>query len=126
VGQLALGNEPSGVRSERWSEGVGLMDALRPLVSGGAGRWVLCNLNGESYGAREWGLIRTRLAEELASVEVVTHPAHCIGDAGTAMAGVLVAYASQAFARGFAPAPSALLWVASDDGGRAALVLHAP
>jgi hypothetical protein len=40
------------------------------------------------------------------------------------MAGILVACACQAFARGHAPAPAALAWVGSDDGARAAAVIR--
>jgi hypothetical protein len=36
---------------------------------------------------------------------------------------MLIAYALHAFARGYAPAKEALIWNASDDGGRSALVL---
>jgi 3-oxoacyl-[acyl-carrier-protein] synthase-1 len=130
LGPSTFTSEPMPIGSEHWSSGAGLCAALRPLVSvspkGTVGDWVLCDLNGESYRAIEWGLVQTRLARELPSLRRLVHPADLIGDAGTALAGVLAACAAQAFVRGYAPSASALLWAASDDGGRAALVLQAP
>jgi 3-oxoacyl-[acyl-carrier-protein] synthase-1 len=130
LGPMAFGTEPSPCGSERWSTGQGLCEALRPLLSGRpedeVGRWMLCNLNGESYRAHEWGLVRTRLAQALPPPRRLLHPADRLGDAGAALAGILVACAAQSFARGYAPAPSALVWAGSDDGARGALVLRAP
>jgi 3-oxoacyl-[acyl-carrier-protein] synthase-1 len=130
LGPMAFGTEPSPIGSEKWSTGTGLSEALRPLLSTRPGEevgsWVLCDLNGESYRASEWGLVRTRLAKALPPPRKLLHPADRIGDAGTALVGVLIACAAQAFVRGYAPAQSALLWAGSDDGERGALVLRAP
>ncbi len=119
--------EKAPVGGEAWSTGRGLAEAIRPLLAGpdgAVGRWMLCNMNGEAYPAREWALAQARLAPGLPAVETLAHPAEAIGEAGTAMAGILVACACHAFARGVAPAPAALLWVGSDDGARAAAVLR--
>jgi 3-oxoacyl-[acyl-carrier-protein] synthase-1 len=121
----SFGNEP--VSAERWSTGRGLAEAIRPLLEGTAGpvgRYMLCNMNGEAYPAREWAVAQMRLAPDLPVVESLVHPADGIGEAGAAMAGILVACACHAYARGCAPVPAALLWVGSDDGGRAAAVIR--
>ncbi len=127
LGPVAFGTEPVAIGTEKWSTGTGLCAALRPLLSEDSlpevGSWVLCDLNGEGYRAHEWGLVRTRLAGALPEPRKLLHPADRMGDAGTALAGVLIACATQAFARHYAPAQSALLWAGSDDGERAALVL---
>jgi 3-oxoacyl-[acyl-carrier-protein] synthase-1 len=129
LSRVALANEAVTVSADRWSTGSGLCAVLRPLLTGrdgAAGRYVLCDLNGEAYRAREWGVAQVRLGREAPPVETLLHPAQAIGDAGTAMAGVLVASACQSFVHGYAPAPVALVWVSSDDGGRAAVAVHPP
>ncbi len=127
VGGPSFATEPMAFGGDRWSTGHGLSEAIRPLVAGPqgpVGRYMLCNMNGEAYPAREWTIAQMRLAPDLPVVESLEHPADCIGEAGTAMAGILVACACHAFARGHAPAPAALVWVASDDGLRAAAVIR--
>lgn len=127
VGGPAFATEPVAVSADRWSTGRGLAEAIRPLLDGpqgAVGRYMLCNMNGEAYPAREWAIAQMRLAPDLPVVESLQHPADAIGETGTAMAGILVACACQAFARGHAPAPAALVWVGSDDGARAAAVIR--
>ncbi|AKJ01562.1 beta-ketoacyl synthase domain protein [Archangium gephyra] len=129
VGPMAAGTEPVAVDSGRWSTGAGLCQALHPLLRAGwgeaIGEWTLCNLNGESYRAREWGLVQARLAKSLKATRKLQHPADRMGDAGTAMTAILMASACHAFSRRHAPAPVALVWVASDDDSRTALLLRA-
>jgi 3-oxoacyl-[acyl-carrier-protein] synthase-1 len=129
VADLGFGNETRPYGSDALSSGEGLGQALRPALArprpaGGAGRWLLCDLNGESYRAAEWGLVRTRLGESLDPIAALTYPADCLGDTGAASGGLLIAYALHAFARGYAPADDALIWNASDDGGRSAMVVR--
>lgn len=130
VGPSNWAEELHPVHSEHASTGAGLTGALRPLLarepSPGPGPWVLCNLNGESYRANEWGLVQTRLARQLSPIRELHHPADCIGDAGAALAGLLLAYTCEAWRLGHAPANDAILWVASDDARRAALVVGVP
>lgn len=133
---FGFGKEARPFASELLSTGEGLSKALEPALSPplkakpGAdksaenSRWVLCDLNGESYRAAEWGIVLTRLGDKLGRV-VLTHPADCLGDVGAASGGMLIAYALHAFQRGYAPAGDALIWNASDDGARSALVISA-
>jgi 3-oxoacyl-[acyl-carrier-protein] synthase-1 len=127
LGRAHFAKEPVTVSAERWSSGDGLTSALRPLLAGregAVGRYVLCDLNGEAYRAHEWGVAQLRLAREAPPVETLLHPVQAIGDAGTAMAGVLIACACQSFLHGYAPASAALVFVSSDDGSRAAITVH--
>jgi 3-oxoacyl-[acyl-carrier-protein] synthase-1 len=127
VGGASFATEPVPVSADRWSTGRGLAQAIRPLLEGpqgAVGRYMLCNMNGEAYPAREWAVAQMRLAPDLPVVESLQHPADCIGETGTAMAGILVACACEAFRRGHAPATAALAWVGSDDGTRAAAVIR--
>ena len=123
---LGRGREPNTRATERASTGAGLCAALeaalRPLGPA-QGLWVLCDLNGESDRAFEWGLAQARLGPLLAGSRAVDHPAHSLGDVGAASGGVLLACAATGFARGYAPAEHALLWTRSDDGGCSAALL---
>ena len=138
VSCLGFGREPRPYGSDFLSSGQGLSQALQPAFSRPAastasaasaekpGRWILCDLNGESYRAAEWAVARTRASEKLDPIAALTHPADCLGDTGAASGGLLVAYALHAFGRGYAPAREALIWNASDDGARSAFLLSAP
>jgi 3-oxoacyl-[acyl-carrier-protein] synthase I len=128
VGRMSTATEPGTVKSERWSSSKGLCAAISPLLDGPqgeVGRYVLCDLNGESYRSQEWGVTQSALARELPPMEALVHPAQSIGDAGTAMAGVLIACACESFVHGYAPAKAALLWAGCDGGERTALVVRA-
>ncbi|WP_342376806.1 hypothetical protein NVS55_36305 [Myxococcus stipitatus] len=108
------------------STGEGLTTALRGACESGlpqGARWVICDLNGESYRAREWGLARVRLTQPLQGLRRLWHPADCLGAVGAATGGVLMAVFGRALQRGYAPETSALLWAGNDEGQRTALVL---
>jgi 3-oxoacyl-[acyl-carrier-protein] synthase-1 len=129
LGEVGAGDETQAIGGDRESSGRGLTQALRAALAGGAShapRWVLCDLNGEAYRAVEWGTVSVRLARELGAGARLTHPADCLGEVGAAIGGVLIAQALGGFARGYAPAPEALLWAGSDRGLRAAVRVLAP
>lgn len=129
LGEIGTGEEPQTIGGDRESSGRGLTHALRAALAGGAShtpRWVLCDLNGEAYRAVEWGTVSVRLARELGASARLTHPADGLGEIGAAIGGVLIAQALGGFARGYAPAPEALLWAGSDRGLRAAVRVLAP
>lgn len=128
LSELGFGKETLNYASDRMSSGEGLSQALQPALArlskpGSPGRWVLCDMNGESYRASEWGIVRTRLGEKIEPIVDLVHPADCLGDTGAASMGMLIAYALHAFGRGYAPAKEALIWNASDDGARSAIIL---
>ncbi len=128
-GDVGVGEEPQTLGGDRDSSGRGLSQALRAALAGGAShapRWILCDLNGEAYRAVEWETASVRLARELGAGARVTHPADCLGEIGAAIGGVLIAQAIAGFARGYAPAPEALLWAGCDRGLRAAVRVQAP
>lgn len=127
VGAPGYGVEPSPLGSNDPSTAAGLTDAIRAACAAAPGpmEWVLCDLNGESYRANEWARTRVRLHDQLGGVKHLWHPADCLGDVGASTGGVLLALAAKAFERGYALASRALLFVASDDGTRAALTIAA-
>jgi 3-oxoacyl-[acyl-carrier-protein] synthase-1 len=123
VTHVGLGDEPQPLRGDRQSSGRGLAEALRAVVPERA-RWVLCDLNGESYRAFEWGVVRARLGASLGDVERLVHPAASLGDVGAATGGVLAACVVAALQRGYAVADEAVLWASGDGAGRAAARLE--
>jgi 3-oxoacyl-[acyl-carrier-protein] synthase-1 len=126
LGRPTFGVEPRTLRGDLSSTGTGLCQVIAGALGERGARWVLCDLNGESYRSFEWGLARTRLPERFAATFRLVHPADCVGDVGAASGGLLVACAAQAFARAYAPAESALVWASSDEGLRAAMLVNAP
>ncbi len=127
---VELAEEPSVISSEKQSTGRALSTVIRRALAGspstGPCSWVLCDMNGESYRAFEWGLAMARVPDRLGSVAKLSHPAESLGDVGAATGGVLLGVAATGFARGYAPGGEALVWAASDGPTRAALRVEAP
>ena len=126
ISSAVFENEPQTIHSDRASTGAGLATVLsRVFTTGAASRaeWIYCDLNGESYRAFEWGVIRSRCSTLLGDMRKLVHPADCVGDVGAATGALLLACAQQAFKRGYAAAHEALLWVGSDSGLRSALIV---
>ncbi|MEX2208182.1 MAG: hypothetical protein WEF50_18310 [Myxococcota bacterium] len=123
VSAFGFGQEPNTPATRKASLGEGIVQAFDGALGAGArpAPWVICDLNGESYRAFEWGLAQARQSERFGETRSLLHPAECVGDVGAATGGVLLACAAAAFERGWAIADEALLWTASDDGLRAAL-----
>ncbi|WP_224360791.1 hypothetical protein [Hyalangium versicolor] len=123
----ATAAEKFSIGSGDQSTGEGLANAIRTACTAAGlpqgADWVICDLNGESYRFREWGLVRVRLTQELKGVSRLWHPADCLGDVGASTGGVLMAVVGRSFQRRYAPADRALLWAGNDDGQRTALVL---
>jgi 3-oxoacyl-[acyl-carrier-protein] synthase-1 len=118
---LGLGREPETVRGDKPSSGAGLTQALRAAVGPEGAPWVLCDLNGESYRAFEWGIAAARLGARLGLVRRLVLPALGMGDVGAATGAILVGAVLEAFRRGHAPADAATLWTSSDGPLRAAV-----
>lgn len=74
---------------------------------------VLAGLNGESFGAKEWGVASLRHQDLFSPRLAIEHPAQCYGDAGAATGALLLAVAATLLRRGSAKGP-ALVWSSSD------------
>ncbi len=122
IAAAALDREPETYFSEANSTGAGLSRAIASVLGDGGVSWAVCDLNGESYRAFEWGLVQARL-ESLANLARVDHPADCLGDVGAASGALLAAYAVECLRRGWASGGSALLWASANRGERAALLI---
>ncbi len=126
VTDVTFADEPRALDGDYASSGRGLQHCIEALRGDQPAPWVLCDLNGESYRAFEWGTVLTRLSNVLGGVNKLVHPADCIGDTGAASGGILLACVVEAWRRGYAPAREALVFTASESGRRAAALLRAP
>ncbi len=124
---LGLGLEPEPMRSEKVSTGAGLVQALRGALPGeGSPELLLCDLNGESYRAFEWGVAQARLGARLEGLRRAVMPASRFGDVGAATGALLAATAAEAFSRGWAPGEEALIFTGSEGALRAAARVSRP
>jgi 3-oxoacyl-[acyl-carrier-protein] synthase-1 len=86
---------------------------------------VIGDLNGDPYRANDWGYSVVRLHEKFGIGDIpMWRVATSFGEVGAATGVVAIAMAARAMERGYAPEGSALVWLASDSGERAALSVH--
>ena len=86
-------------------------------------REVWCDLNGEAWTAREWGLAARRCHRWMAPEVEVRHPAEFFGDPGAAAGAMLLTLAAVGLYRGTSRGPS-LVWSRTDAGLRGAARLE--
>ena len=86
---------------------------------------IYCDINGERYRSEEWGFVCMRLPT-IARDFGYELSADSWGDLGAASGPVFCNLALQAWARGYARGPRALVWCGSESGLRGAVVLEAP
>jgi 3-oxoacyl-[acyl-carrier-protein] synthase-1 len=128
---LGLGTEPATVTNEEPFRADGMTAALRAaLAEAGLGLhevdFRLSDVGGESYSFEELILAQTRLMRQVRPAQPLWHPADCVGDCGAAAGFVQLAWAEQAWARGYAPGPVAALHAGGAFQSRAAAVVSDP
>jgi 3-oxoacyl-[acyl-carrier-protein] synthase-1 len=92
VGDVGMGDEPNTIAGEANSTAQGLCQAIRAATKAWNDQpvaWAICDMNGESYWAYEWGLACSRLGATLGATEL-WHPADCMGAVGAAAAALAV------------------------------------
>ena len=85
-------------------------------------RTIFAGLNGENFGAKEFGVASLRSRRELRPDAVVEHPVDCFGDIGAALGPVMLGLAALGIQRNAHAAPS-LVWCSSEGPDRAAAVV---
>ena len=109
--------------------GEALATAIKPLLRDQASPpLVLCDLNGERNRFKEWGYALSRLGTRLPPPVALEHPAMVLGDVGAATGSVLIALAVRFLHTKHRERDHALVWCASENGDRNALLLrrHTP
>jgi 3-oxoacyl-[acyl-carrier-protein] synthase I len=129
VSSVAQAAEPGHLYSTEPYRGDGLALAVQQLVQSGAAREpireVYSSMNGENYWAKEWGVARIRSSAAFDPAHGMHHPADSFGDLGAVSGPALVGLGALGINGGYRGSP-ALVYGASDRGGRAALFVARP
>lgn len=113
--------------SEEPALGEGLTQAVGvALAQASSVDEIFCDLNGERRRSEEWGFVALRLGGALRDLSRVHSAVTSCGDVGAAAGALGLVTCVQAWRRGHARGPHALVWGSSDAGLRSALLLNAP
>ncbi len=125
----AIGAAPTDLLAKDWTPSGGeFTDVLRTAL-GVAPRvaFSIGDLNGTERRADEWGNALARLrAEHVIPDLPAWFPAISFGDTGAASGAVGLCVAARAFARRYAPGGTGVVWLSSESGAKAAIVVQAP
>lgn len=129
VSVLGVGTalDPGHLYAAEPARGEGLSECIEALLRqtgspSGAIQSVYAGFNGESFGAKEWGVARLRHHGLFAPDALIHHPADCHGDLGAATGAMLTVLAEAALRRGDRAGP-VLVFSSSDREQRAASLL---
>lgn len=114
--------EPGHRYSQEPYRGDGLASAVSEAVAGCQQplQTVLCSLNGENFGVKEWGVAFLRNKAAFAEPFEIEHPADCCGDLGAAFAPVLIGLAAIGMRKEYMSSPC-LVWCSSEHEQRGAV-----
>ena len=117
VAEVGIAEDPGHRNSAAPSLGEGLSKALEDARSRISApdpvRTCFAGLNGEAFGAKEWGVAHIRHRSLFHPELAFEHPADCFGDVGAAMGCLLVALADETMRAGQRHGPM-LIWASSD------------
>ncbi len=99
-------------------KGEGLPTAIEKMISGmdeepESVKTVFTGLNGENFGAKEWGTAYLRHSALYAEGFRIEHPVDCFGDIGAALGPMMITLADAGAQEGKLPGPF-LVWCSSD------------
>jgi 3-oxoacyl-[acyl-carrier-protein] synthase I len=125
----SIGTEPTTIWSDDPSDATGLSDAIRGTLDqlptrGADTRVIVCDLNGETYRAKEFGAVAARVLSAIPAKWAVWHPADSIGDTGAASFAVSTCVGVRGLAKGYAKGDRVLVFGSSDDGLRGSVSLR--
>jgi 3-oxoacyl-[acyl-carrier-protein] synthase-1 len=121
-----IANEPGHRYSDRPYLGEGLSSAIGQAVMAMEDKkigTVYSTLNGENFGAKEWGVSLMRNSDAFKEDHRLEHPADCYGDIGSASATVLMGLAAMELGKARAM-DSALVYCSSEQALRSAACLE--
>lgn len=120
-----IADEPGHRFSDEPYRGDGLSQAVNAAMTN-AGRQniqqIWCSLNGENFGAKEWGVSFSRNHNYFAEETLMNHPAEYFGDIGAAFGPTLIALAGAAM-KDQAKLDPMLVWTSSERAERAAVIV---
>lgn len=122
----AQGFEKGHLYSEEPYQGDGLAEAMQMMFEKMPDcpkiRSVYAGLNGENFGAKEWGVAALRNADRFKEKIKLEHPIDCLGDPGSALGPLLTILAAIGLQKGYVDGPC-LAWCSSDHGSRSAALI---
>jgi 3-oxoacyl-[acyl-carrier-protein] synthase-1 len=129
VEAASTASEPVTIWGDDPPPATGLSEAIRGALAQLTGarapaQLIVCDLNGETYRAKEFGNAAARALSAIPTQWSLWHPADCIGDTGAAAFAVSACVAARALAKGYAKSERALILGSSDDGLRGAVSLR--
>ena len=123
----AVGTEAGHRGSAEPYRGDGLAQTFQRLFAAGGGeapvQCVLAGLNGEFFGAKEWGVAHARCSGRFVDDIQLEHPIECFGDPGAALGPLLLGLGAIGVQKGYLRAPC-LAWASSDGAERGAALLR--
>lgn len=122
VSYPGLAKEPGHRYSTEPYRGDGLVEAFRRAIENGSGQpiqTIYSSLNGEHFGAKEFGVATIRNGNTLDQNARHEHPADGFGDIGAAFAPILIGLAALDLQKGWRQGP-ALVYCSSDGEHRGA------
>lgn len=125
---VAVGHEKNAAAEEGVCTGEALSECLSGVLADLKNRgirpaFVFCDMNGESFRAKEWGYALARLPSLGEAGPRIMHPADCIGDVGAAMGCLLTGMAALEDSPPDASPKACLVWCSSDGGERGATAI---
>ena len=130
---LSLAKESGSLWSAEPPTGLGLTEVISGIAekagwNNGQPVWLITDHNGESYRAMEWGnaIVQLVARSKIFAEPMLWYPAASFGDTGAASGAVSLCMAISAFARGYAPAPTAAVISSAEGHLRTAILLEMP
>jgi 3-oxoacyl-[acyl-carrier-protein] synthase III len=122
--------EPLSARSKSYSQGRGMVAALRGAAARSATEeaaidWVISNANGERYASWESVLARARFYRTRRERLPTTLPAMSLGEIGSAGGTLALLVVAHGFSRRYRPGSTAMIELSSEGEGRAACLVAA-
>lgn len=126
---VGFGSEPAHIESEAPQRAEGLTTAIRSALRDAGCEmhdldYRITDVSGEQYYFKEAALALARTLRKVKESFDLWHPAEFTGEAGALSGASLVAVASMAFKKGYAPGQGVLAHMGNDAGERAAVVLR--
>ena len=122
----AITTEPGHRYSSQPFKGEGLAQAFTLALENAESppvKTIFSSLNGENFGAKEYGVAVTRNQTLLDTNVKLEHPADCFGDIGAAFAPVLLGISAIGMMKSYIESPS-LVYTASEQEYRGAVVVN--
>lgn len=129
IATTTVGTSSTDLLAKDWlASGGELADVLRAALGAAPSvAFSIGDLNGTERRAVEWGNTLVRMGAQHGFPGLPTwFPALSFGDTGAASGAVGLCMAARAFARRYAPGGTGLVWLSSESGAKAAIVVQAP